>query len=71
MTKLQVQVDLNLVFVLARHASMIGLACGTAMMLGREILGLEAALGRVDIHFSQIMAATRNSTAANDTTVFS
>jgi hypothetical protein len=31
----------------------------------------DAGLGRVDIHFSQIMAATRNSTAANDETVFS
>jgi hypothetical protein len=31
---------------------------------------LFAVLGRVDIHFSQIMVATRNSTA-NDTTVFS
>jgi hypothetical protein len=29
------------------------------------------ALGPVDIHFSQIMVAIRNSTAANDTTVFS
>jgi hypothetical protein len=28
-------------------------------------------LGHVDIHFSQIMTATRNSTAANDKTVFS
>jgi hypothetical protein len=28
-------------------------------------------LGPVDIHFSQIMVAIRNSTAANDTTVFS
>jgi hypothetical protein len=31
----------------------------------------QVGLGPVDIHFSQIMAATRNSTAANDTTVFS
>jgi hypothetical protein len=39
----------------------------------REIFHREVAepLGPVDIHFSQIMAATRNSTAANDTTVFS
>jgi hypothetical protein len=28
-------------------------------------------LGPVDIHFSQIMAAARNSTDANDKTVFS
>jgi hypothetical protein len=41
----------------------------------REILFITIAnvvpgSGPVDIHFSQIKVATRNSTAANDTTVF-
>jgi hypothetical protein len=33
--------------------------------------GCDGELGPVDIHFSQIMAATRNSTDANDKMVFS
>ena len=42
-----------------------------AMPSVRFVFVTSSGLGPVDIHFSQIMAATRNSTAANDTTVFS
>jgi glutathione S-transferase len=50
------------------NAIMLHLAEGSSLIPAEAY---ERALGRVDIHFSQIMAATRNSTAANDTTVFS
>jgi len=50
-------------------------SCATVDSLARrhklEVQRRIKQLGRVDIHFSQIMAATRNSTAANDETVFS
>jgi hypothetical protein len=47
-------------------------ACAAVIEMGGHVARkMGDGLGPVDIHFSQIMVAIRNSTAANDTTVFS
>jgi len=54
MSRMPARVGVNLILPLALHAFLIWLACGATMVLGRETLGLEAALRsmacRVGIH---------------------
>ena len=55
MSRMPARVGLNLVLPLALHAFLIWLACGATMVLGRETLGLEAAL-RVHVVAAPIVA---------------